>query len=98
MKLIADVIIGLVAVLHLWFLVLEMFLWARPIGLKVFKQTLEKAKAQVNRMQGRKESASLHALMAEIESTLTLIGTPAALCEPAPRQPGGLVPCARDAA
>ena len=33
----------LVALLHLYFLVLEMFLWTRPVGLKVFRQTAEKA-------------------------------------------------------
>lgn len=33
----------LVALLHLYFLVLEMFLWTRPIGLKTFRNTPEKA-------------------------------------------------------
>ena len=33
----------LVALEHLWFLVLEMFLWTRPIGLKTFRNTVEKA-------------------------------------------------------
>jgi putative membrane protein len=32
----ADVVIGLVAALHLYFLVLEMFLWDTPIGHKTF--------------------------------------------------------------
>lgn len=36
-------IAALVAVLHLYFLVLEMFLWTRPLGLKVFRNTAEKA-------------------------------------------------------
>lgn len=40
----ANVIIGLVVILHLYFLILEMFLWTKPKGLKVFNQTLEKAK------------------------------------------------------
>jgi putative membrane protein len=40
-----NIFVGLIALLHVWFLVLEMFLWTKPIGLKVFKQTLEKAKA-----------------------------------------------------
>ena len=39
----AIVLVLLVALLHLYFLVLEMFLWTRPIGLKVFRQSLEKA-------------------------------------------------------
>jgi putative membrane protein len=34
---------ALVALLHLYFLVLEMFLWTRPLGLKVFGNTPEKA-------------------------------------------------------
>ena len=41
---IANTIVGIVAVLHIWFLVLEMFLWTKPIGLRIFKQSLEKAK------------------------------------------------------
>ncbi|HVJ37145.1 MAG TPA: DUF1304 domain-containing protein [Stenotrophomonas sp.] len=34
---------AVVALLHLYFLVLEMFLWTRPLGLKVFGNTPEKA-------------------------------------------------------
>ena len=34
MNLFADIAVGLVALLHLEFLVLEMFLWTRPLGLK----------------------------------------------------------------
>jgi len=37
------VLVGLVALLHLYFLVLEMFLWTRPLGLKVFRNTPDKA-------------------------------------------------------
>ncbi len=43
MSLLANVLIGLVALLHLYFLVLEMFLWTRPAGLKTFRNTPEKA-------------------------------------------------------
>ena len=32
-----------VALLHVYFLVLEMFLWTRPVGLKTFRNTPEKA-------------------------------------------------------
>ena len=39
----AIVMIVLVALLHLYFLVLEMFLWTRPLGLKIFRNTPEKA-------------------------------------------------------
>ena len=43
MSLLANVLIGLVALLHLYFLVLEMFLWTKPLGLKTFRNTPEKA-------------------------------------------------------
>lgn len=43
MSTIAQILIALVALLHLYFLVLEMFLWTRPLGLKVFGQSREKA-------------------------------------------------------
>jgi putative membrane protein len=41
----ANLVIALVAILHAYFLVLEMFLWTKPIGLKVFGQTREVAEA-----------------------------------------------------
>lgn len=43
MQILAVVLIVLVALLHLYFLVLEMFLWTRPIGLRTFRNTPEKA-------------------------------------------------------
>lgn len=43
MSLIALLLTVLVAVLHLYFLVLEMFLWTHPLGLKTFRNTPEKA-------------------------------------------------------
>ena len=43
MSLLANVLIGVVALLHLHFLVLEMFLWTRPLGMKTFRNTPEKA-------------------------------------------------------
>jgi len=43
MTLIANIIIALVALLHVYFLVLEMFLWNKPLGLKTFRMTPEKA-------------------------------------------------------
>ena len=43
MSTVALVLIVLVALLHLYFLVLEMFLWTRPLGLKTFRNTPEKA-------------------------------------------------------
>jgi putative membrane protein len=41
----ANIFVGFVALLHTYFLVLEMFLWTKPLGLKVFRQTLEKAQS-----------------------------------------------------
>jgi len=40
-----DVAVALVALLHLYFLVLEMFLWDGPVGRRVFGLTPEFAKA-----------------------------------------------------
>ena len=45
MSLIANIVVGLVGVLHLYFLVLEMFLWDKPAGLRAFGQTKEAAAA-----------------------------------------------------
>jgi len=43
---IASVIVSaLVALLHLYFLILEMFLWDKPAGLRAFRQTPEQARA-----------------------------------------------------
>ncbi len=39
----AAVLVALIAVEHVWFLVMEMFLWTRPLGLKTFGQTREQA-------------------------------------------------------
>jgi putative membrane protein len=41
---IANLLVALVAVLHVYFLVLEMFLWQQPLGLKTFRNTPEKAR------------------------------------------------------
>ena len=45
MTLAAALVVVLVALLHAWFLVLEMFLWTRPIGLRTFRQSAESAAA-----------------------------------------------------
>ena len=37
----ANIVIALVALLHLYFLVLEMFLWDKPFGRRIFKSTPE---------------------------------------------------------
>jgi putative membrane protein len=44
MNIIANSLVALVAALHIYFLVLEMFLWTRPRGLKTFGNSLEKAR------------------------------------------------------
>jgi putative membrane protein len=43
MNAIADILVALVAALHVYFLILEMFLWTRPLGLKTFRHSAEKA-------------------------------------------------------
>ena len=45
MSTVAVLLLVLVGLLHLYFLVLEMFLWTRPLGLKTFRNTPEKAAA-----------------------------------------------------
>lgn len=41
----ATILIALIAALHIYILVLEMFLWEKPAGLRAFRNTPEKAKA-----------------------------------------------------
>jgi putative membrane protein len=45
MQPIADIVVALVALLHVYFLVLEMFLWDKPAGLRAFGQSLEQGRA-----------------------------------------------------
>jgi putative membrane protein len=45
MALLTNLLIGLIALLHIYFLVLEMFLWDKPTGRRVFKLTPEFATA-----------------------------------------------------
>ena len=47
MKTLADIAVAAVALFHVYFLVLEMFLWDKPFGLRTFGMTA--AKAQVTR-------------------------------------------------
>jgi putative membrane protein len=47
MKTIADIAVAAMALLHVYFLVLEMFLWDKPFGLRTFGMTA--AKAEVTR-------------------------------------------------
>ena len=43
MLILAQILVVLVALLHVYFLVLEMFLWTKPLGLKTFRNSPEKA-------------------------------------------------------
>ena len=45
MRIVADVAVAIVAVLHLGFLILEMFLWTKPFGLRTFRLSPEIARA-----------------------------------------------------
>ena len=45
MSLAADIVVALVALLHVYILVLEMFLWDKPAGRKAFNLTPEFAQA-----------------------------------------------------
>ena len=45
MSILADIGVALVALLHVYFFVLESFLWDKPLGLRVFRLTPEFAKA-----------------------------------------------------
>lgn len=40
---IANLLVALVAALHVYFLALEMFFWTKPLGLRTFRNSLEKA-------------------------------------------------------
>jgi putative membrane protein len=39
----ANMLVAVVALLHLYFMVLEMFFWTKPLGLRVFRQSQQKA-------------------------------------------------------
>jgi putative membrane protein len=41
MKILSIIITSIVMLEHIWFLILEMFLWNTPMGIKVFKLTPE---------------------------------------------------------
>ncbi len=45
MRLASDLLVALVALAHVWFMVLESLLWRTPIGLKTFGMTPEQAQA-----------------------------------------------------
>lgn len=45
MQLLANAAVTAIALLHLYFLVLEMFLWTKPMGRRVFRLTSDFAQA-----------------------------------------------------
>jgi putative membrane protein len=45
MTLAANIVVALVALIHVYILVLEMFLWDKPAGLRAFGQTAQAAAA-----------------------------------------------------
>jgi putative membrane protein len=45
MALAANVVVGLIGLLHVYILVLEMFLWDKPAGMRAFRQTPQQAAA-----------------------------------------------------
>ena len=45
MAMLANIVVALIALLHVYILVLEMFLWDKPAGLRAFGQTQEAATA-----------------------------------------------------
>jgi len=45
MNILANIAVGCVALLHIYFLVLEMFFWDKPLGLRTFRLTPEFAQA-----------------------------------------------------
>jgi putative membrane protein len=45
MRTAAEIVVAIVALLHVYFMVLEMFLWDTPYGRKTFAMTQEKAAA-----------------------------------------------------
>ena len=44
MTVLAAILIAVTALLHVWFLALEMFLWQRPLGMRTFRLTPEVAR------------------------------------------------------
>jgi putative membrane protein len=45
LSLVANLVVGLIALLHVYIMVLEMFLWDKPAGRRAFGQTQEMATA-----------------------------------------------------
>lgn len=48
MSLLSNILVGIVALLHLGFLVLEMFLWDHPVGRRTFRMSPEYSRASAS--------------------------------------------------
>lgn len=46
MMILIQILVALIALQHLFFMILEMFFWTKPLGLKVFHQRKETAEIQ----------------------------------------------------
>jgi len=44
MEILIKSLITIIAILHAYFLILEMYLWDKSVGLKIFRMSIEKAK------------------------------------------------------
>lgn len=42
-NILVNIGVAIIAILHLWFCILEMFFWTRPLGLKTFKMSQDVA-------------------------------------------------------
>jgi putative membrane protein len=40
-KILVNIGVAIIAILHLWFFILEIFFWKKPLGLKIFKMSQE---------------------------------------------------------
>jgi len=78
----ARALVGLVALEHVGFLVLEMFLWRHPIGLRVFGQTRQQADVSVKLAanQGLYNGFLAAGLVASLVTGEAAAGTVAAFC------------------
>jgi putative membrane protein len=47
---VANIVVGLIALLHVYILVLEMFLWDKPAGRRAFGLTREAASSKVSKV------------------------------------------------
>ena len=81
MRVIALALTALVAALHVGFMILEMFYWTEPFGLKTFNQTLEAAKqsAVLAANQGLYNGFLAAGLVYALALGLAALGVPAAL-------------------